>query len=96
MTDVLCDCVMNGGARQISPKINTNSILELAFTAASVTMGTSKPIRKSKKGTTLISQPLPAISPYSPPPIVHLHNPRSTIKLRVCVLGFQGAAVSGY
>lgn len=23
MTDVLCDCVMNGGARQILPKINT-------------------------------------------------------------------------
>lgn len=94
MTDVLCDCVMNGRARQISPKINTNSIVELAFTAASVTMGTSKSIRKSKKGTTLISPP--SLYYHPPPAVVHLHNPRSTIKVRVCVLGFQGAAVSGY
>lgn len=66
MTDVLCDCVMNGGAQQISPKINTNSILELAFTAASVTMGTSKSIRKSKKGTTLISSPSLYYHPLRP------------------------------
>lgn len=100
MTDVLCDCVMSGGAQQISPQINTNSVLELAFTAASVTMGTSKSIRKSKKGATPISPNPPYYRPlhpsHPPPSIVHLHNPRSTIKLRVCVLGFQGAAVSGH